>query len=80
MRASRVMSWIPRVWGWDLRACPYGQGDGQGDDDADSLTFAGTRVEPARQVAFAPPLFDRLRPTGGASRVTPLPVGQVRYS
>jgi len=57
-----------------------GQGDGQGDDDADSVTFAGTRAAHARQVAFAPPLFDRLRPTGGASRVTPLPVGQVRYS
>lgn len=52
-----------------------GEGQGQGEEDDASVTFEGTRQRP---VAFAPPLFDRARPTGGASLVTPLPLGQVR--
>lgn len=57
-----------------------GQGEGQGqyEDDEASVTFEGTRAGTTRPVAFAPPLFDRDRPTGGASLVTPLPLGQVR--
>lgn len=51
--------------------------DRQADDEDDEVTFAGTRAGPARGVAFAPPLFDRARPTGGASSVTPRPRGQV---
>lgn len=49
----------------------------QADDEDAEVTFAGTRAGPARGVAFAPPLFDRTRPTGGASSVTPRPLGQV---
>jgi hypothetical protein len=51
--------------------------EGQGDDDEASVTFAGSRAGP---VAFAPPLFDRARPSGGASTVVPPPLGQVRVS
>ena len=54
-----------------------GLSDGQGNDDDASVTFAGTRTGSARQVAFAPPLFDQARPIGGASSITPRPLGQV---
>lgn len=65
--------------GVTLAGLPEGQGN---EDEASvaSVTFAGSRRAPARQVVFSPPLHDQARPTGGASSITPRPLGQVSGS